>query len=106
MKDEEGHPIKGEALVIRRVLSAQVKKDVVEKQHGNVFHICCHVNNKICSLIIDGEGCTNVSSALLVDKLQLPTLKHPKPYKVQWLNDWGSESAKASACVIFNWEVL
>ena len=47
------------------------------------------VNNKVCSLIIDGGSCTNVASALLVEKLQLQTLKHPRPYKLQWLNDSG-----------------
>ena len=67
----------------RRVLSAQVKEDAFEQQHGSIFHTCCHVNNKFCSLIIDGESCANVvANALLVEKRQLPTLKHPKPYKL------------------------
>ena len=69
-----------------------MKEDVVEQQHGNIFHIHCHVNNKVCSLIIDGGSCANVASSLLVEKLQLPTLEHSIPYKLQWLND--SEEVK------------
>ena len=33
----------------------------------------------------------NVTSRLLVDKLSLPTQKHPKPYKLQCLNDDSGE---------------
>jgi hypothetical protein len=43
----------------------------------------------ICGMIIDGENCTIVASTTIVEKLNLPTLKHPKPYKLQWLNDCG-----------------
>ena len=31
----------------------------------------------------------NVASKLLVDKLGLRMLKHPKSYKLQWLNESG-----------------
>ena len=75
--------------MIKLVLSAYVKEDDIEQQHKNIFHTRCHVNNKVCSLIIDGCSCTNVSSALLVEKLQLQTLKNPRPHKLQWLNDSG-----------------
>ena len=34
---------------------------------------------------IDGDSCTNVASNTLVDKLQIPTKKHPTPYSLQWL---------------------
>ena len=97
-------PVEGEVLVTRLVLSAQVKEDDIEQQCENIFHTCCQVNNKVCGLIIEGVSCTNVASDLLVEKLQLPTLKHPRPYKLKWLNEsaWGSEGAKISACVIFN----
>ena len=78
----EEYPMEGEALVTRRVLSVQVKEDDIEQQYGNIFHTSCHVNNKVCSLIIDGRSGANVASALLVEKLQLPTLKHPKAYKL------------------------
>ena len=66
----------------RSVLSAQVKEDIVEQQRGNTFHTRCHVNKKGFSLIIDGRSCANVASALLVEKLQLQTLKHHRPYKL------------------------
>ena len=52
--------MKGEALVTRRALSTQVKDDGIDQQHGNIFHTLCHVNNKVCSLIIDYRSCANV----------------------------------------------
>jgi hypothetical protein len=79
----------GESLVIRRALSAQVKEDDVEQHRENIFHTRCHINNKVCSMIIDGGSCNNVASTILVEKLNLPTLKHPKLYKLQWQNDCG-----------------
>uniref|UniRef100_A0A2N9G391 Reverse transcriptase RNase H-like domain-containing protein n=1 Tax=Fagus sylvatica TaxID=28930 RepID=A0A2N9G391_FAGSY len=42
-----------------------------------------------CSVIIDGGSCTNVASTIMVEKLGLPMAKHPRPYKLQWLNDSG-----------------
>ena len=54
-----------------------------------MFHSHCHVNNMICSLIVDGGSYVNVAIALLVEKLQLPTLEHLKPYKLRWLKDNG-----------------
>jgi hypothetical protein len=40
-------------------------------------------------MIIDGRSCTNVAKTILVEKLNLPTLKHPRLYKLQGLNDCG-----------------
>jgi hypothetical protein len=50
------YPAEGESLVIRRALSAQVKEDGVEQHRENIFHTRCHINNKVCSMIIDGGG--------------------------------------------------
>ncbi|XP_071939170.1 uncharacterized protein [Coffea arabica] len=47
--------------------------------------------DKVCSLVIDPGSCTNVASALMVEKLNLPTSDHPRPYKLQWLNNSGEE---------------
>ena len=49
-----------------------MKEDDIEQQRENIFHTRCHVQNKVCSLIINGGSCANVASVLLVEKLQLP----------------------------------
>ena len=87
--DEVEYAVEGEALVTRRVLNAQVKEDDMEQQRENIFHTGCLINDKVCSMIINGGSCTNVASITLVEKLNLPTLKHPKPYKLKWLNKCG-----------------
>ncbi|PKI70554.1 hypothetical protein CRG98_009059 [Punica granatum] len=75
-------------LVARRALSLQIK-GVEEIQRENIFHTRCYIKDKVCSVIIDGGSCTNVASITMVEKLGLPMLKHPKPYKLLWLNDSG-----------------
>ena len=59
------------------------------------------MNNKVCSVIIDGGSCTNEASTELVEKLSLPTSKHPKPYKLQWLNDCGEVKVTKQVLVSF-----
>ncbi|KAL6329719.1 hypothetical protein AAG906_035367 [Vitis piasezkii] len=63
--DNVEYPVEGESLVARRALSAQVKEDDMEQQRKNIFHTRCHINNKVCSMIIDGGSCTNVASTTL-----------------------------------------
>jgi hypothetical protein len=53
-------------------------------------------------LIIDGGSCTNVASTNLVEKLNLPTLKHSRPYKLQWLNDCGEVRVDRQVLVTFS----
>lgn len=92
-------PVDGALLVARRALSAIVKED--EKvQRENIFHTSCLVNDKVC-MIIDGGSCTNVASNM-VGKLNLPTLKHPSPYKLQWLNDCGEIKVYKQVLVSFS----
>ncbi|XP_027156445.1 uncharacterized protein LOC113757283 [Coffea eugenioides] len=75
-------------LVVRRVLTMQIKEEDGQQQE-NIFYTRCHIKGKVCSLIIDPESSTNVPSVTLVEKAGLPTLKHPHPYRLQWLNDSG-----------------
>ena len=67
-------------LVARRALNVHAK-EVDEVQRENIFHTRCYIKDKVCSVIIDGGSCTNVASTIMVEKLGLPVLKHPKPYK-------------------------
>ena len=53
-------------------------------------------------MIIDSGSCTNVASTLLVEKLNLPTLKHPNPYRLQWLNDCGDIRVTKQVLVSFS----
>ena len=53
-------------------------------------------------MIINGWSCTNVASALLVEKLKLPALKHPRPYKMQRLNDSGEVRVQKRVLVSFS----
>ena len=80
--DNVEYPVEGESLVARHALSSQVKEDDLEQQRENIFHTRRHINNKVCRMIIDGGSCINVVSTTLVEKLNLPTLKHPRPYKL------------------------
>lgn len=41
------------------------------------------------NMIIDGGNCTNIASTSLVNKLSLPTLKYPRPFKLRRLNECG-----------------
>ena len=79
----------------------------MEQQRENIFRTRCHINNKVCSMIIDfffwggGGSCTNVASTTLVENLNLPTLKHPNLYKLQWLNDCGEVKVNKQVLVSF-----
>jgi len=61
----------------------------VEKQRENIFHTICLINDKVCSMIIDSGCCTNIAIVTLVKKLRLNTIKHERPYQLQWLNECG-----------------
>ena len=80
--DDKEYASQGEFLVAMRYLSVQDKEED-EVQRENTFHTRCHVQNKVCSVIIDGRSCTNVASTTMVEKLGMPTSKHPHLYKLQ-----------------------
>ncbi|KAG2712430.1 hypothetical protein I3760_04G125400 [Carya illinoinensis] len=102
--DDDGveYPVTSESLVARCALNTQIKMDEAEQQRENIFHTICHINGKVCSMIIDGGSCTNVASTTLVEKLNLPTLKHSRPYKLQWLNDCGEVRVDRQVLVTFS----
>ena len=99
--DDEEYAVHGDLLVARRALSMQAKAEE-DEQRENIFHTRCHVQNKVCSVIIDGGSCTNVASTTMVEKLGLPTIKHPRPYKLQWLNDSGEVRVTKQVLISFS----
>ena len=79
--DEDSSP----ALVISKVLTLQHQQD--EDQRCHIFHTKAGINGRSVKVIIDGGSCHNLASEELCSKLQLVKMKHPHPYKVQWLSD-------------------
>ncbi|KAF7835915.1 uncharacterized protein G2W53_010774 [Senna tora] len=94
------YPVKGESLVVRRVLNSSVKEESLE-QRENIFHTRCLIMGKMCSMIIDGGSCTNVASTTLIDKLGLKCEKHPAPYRLQWLNESGEVKVTKQVVIAF-----
>ncbi|XP_051149236.1 uncharacterized protein LOC127263957 [Andrographis paniculata] len=92
----------GLTLVTLRALSALPKEINNDEQRDNIFHCRCKIANKVCSMIIDGGSCANVVSDLVVRKLGLKTEAHPKPYKLQWLNNCGEVKVTKQVHVDFN----
>ena len=84
--DGDTPPLEGDVLVVRRLLGALPKEDD-DTQRENIFHTRFMVHNAIFSLIIDSGSCANIASTRLFPKLKLCTSLHPRPYKLQWLND-------------------
>jgi hypothetical protein len=71
------------------VLSVTAEKEENGQRH-NLFHTRGMIKDKLCRIIVDNESCNNIASQELVDRLGLKPRRHPKPYKMQWLNDCGT----------------
>jgi len=85
--DQESEiPHAGDLLVVRRMLG-QVLKPFDESQRENIFHTRCLINDRLCSLIVDGGSCANVASTRVVDKPGMSNISHAKAYKLQWLSE-------------------
>ena len=81
-EDECEIPCEGDLLVVRRMLGT-IQKPFDDTQRENIFHTQCLINNKLCSMIVDGGSYANVASTKVVEKLGLPIISHTKPYKLQ-----------------------
>jgi len=85
---ERSYPCEGELMMNRKTLNNHPSLDH-ETQRDNIFHTRCKVLENVCSLIVDSGSCCNCCSTKMVEKLNLQLIPHPKPYKLQWINeDW------------------
>ncbi|RDY01808.1 hypothetical protein CR513_14826, partial [Mucuna pruriens] len=58
-------------------------------QMMNKFHSWYHAKGKLCPIVIDDSSCVNVARLRLVEKLNLPTIVHLRPYKLHLLSEKG-----------------
>nr|KYP32965.1 hypothetical protein KK1_046239 [Cajanus cajan] len=84
--EEEILPCEGDLLLVRRLLNNQ-PSDIEQSQRENLFQTKCKILENTCSLIVDSGSTSNCCSTRLVDKLALTTKPHPKPYRMQWINE-------------------
>nr|KYP34102.1 hypothetical protein KK1_044977 [Cajanus cajan] len=84
--EEEILPCEGDLLLVRRLLNNQ-SSEIDQSQRENLFQTKCKVLENTCSLIVDSGSTSSCCSTRLVDKLALTTNPHPKPYKMQWINE-------------------
>jgi hypothetical protein len=54
-------------------------------QRNSLFRTACKTKDKVCKVIIDSGSTDNLVSTEMVEKLELKTTAHPRPYKVSWL---------------------
>jgi len=80
----------------------QVQKPFDESQRENIFHTRSLINDKLCSLIVDGGSCTNLIITRVVEKLGFPTICHAKPYKLQWLSEEGEIIVNKKVLITFS----
>ena len=59
----------GEMLVLRGDLRGFQRDE--DEQRKNIFYSRCTIQDKVCSLIIDGGGCANAVSFSMIEKLGL-----------------------------------
>lgn len=74
----------GDLHMIKRALSAHPRD---QTQWESIFYASCHVEGKLCSVIIDGGSCTNGAVTGTVRKFGMETRPHPHPYQLQWRNE-------------------
>ena len=94
-----GHGTHG--LLMQRALTFQALEDE-GAQRENIFRSRFRVKDKVGSVIIDGGSCVNIASTLMVEKLALPLLAHPQPYKLQCMNDGGVVTVTQQVLIHFN----
>ncbi|KAH7567997.1 hypothetical protein JRO89_XS07G0210700 [Xanthoceras sorbifolium] len=65
----------------------------------NIFRTRVFCNGKVCNDILDGGSSENIVSKEAVEKLKLPVVEHPTPYKVAWFRK-GNEVPVTSCCLV------
>jgi len=75
-------------MLVRRLLKNQ-PIELKQSQQKNIFHTRCKILQNICLVIVDNGSFCNGCSSSLVEKLSLTTIPHPKPYKLERINNNG-----------------
>lgn len=75
----------GHCLVLRKVLSSRSVENY-QVQRESIFLTSCSITGRVYTMIIDGGSCATAVSQIVVNKLNIGAVAHPKPYSIKWLN--------------------
>ncbi|KAJ4722861.1 RNA-directed DNA polymerase [Melia azedarach] len=81
--------------IVQKLLLAPKKEE--EMQRNKIFRTRETIKNKVCKVIIDSGSSENIVSKALVNALNLPTEKHPSPYKIGRIKK-GTETRVTEVC--------
>ncbi|KAI9174135.1 hypothetical protein LWI28_012455 [Acer negundo] len=91
----------GTMLMVRRTCLAP-RTGEGEWLRNNIFQSTCTILGKVCRFVIDGGSCENIVSVEAVRKLGVTTEKHPKPYRLAWLQKGGEVTVSQRALISFS----
>nr|GEX89364.1 putative reverse transcriptase domain-containing protein [Tanacetum cinerariifolium] len=91
----------GVSLVVRRSCLTP-KADGDNWLRHNIFQSTCTILGKVFTFVCDSGSCDNLIAAGAVQKLELKTEDHPKPYKLQWLRKGGEMTVCKRVHVTFS----
>jgi hypothetical protein len=92
----------GTPLMLRKVLlkiEAEIENPV---QRNSLFRTACKTKDRVCKVIIGSGSTNNLVSTEMVEKLELETTTHPKPYKVSWFHKGHQVMVTKQCLVEFN----
>ena len=70
--------------VVRCILTQT--KEQEDWRRSNILQTFIKIGEKVCKVILDSGSCVNAISTATVKNLGLPTVPHPNPYKVSWID--------------------
>ncbi|KAK2992615.1 hypothetical protein RJ640_015971 [Escallonia rubra] len=79
---EESEEIEPLFVVRRLMLAPKIEED---PQKHNLFRTRCYTHQIFFEVIIDSGNSENIVSRQVIERLKLPTEKHPTPYKIGWI---------------------
>jgi hypothetical protein len=75
----------GASMMLRKILLEPKAEIENPMKRNSLFRTTYKAKDKVCKVIIDSGSTNNLVYIDMVDKLELKTNAHPKPYKVSWL---------------------
>jgi hypothetical protein len=89
----------GTSLMFRNVLLKPEAEVENPMKRNSLFRTACKTKDRVCKVIINSGSTDNLVSTEMVEKLELETIAHPKPYKVSWLQK-GHQIMVTKQCLV------